>query len=297
MSSTSGSRAAEAPSGRATRAATIDGVPTDPGVDDFLSGTSGQVVGIKRTTAAVLSDAFDDVSALAGARRARLLRASRSLARRRVLVLGIDAGPPNLLDAARTELSRSRHHVEIATTTAGERGKFENLNALLADKPAGEHDWLIVVDDDVALPKGFLDSFLFLAERFALQLAQPAHKHRSHAAWEVTRRRRGSVVRETPFIEIGPVSAFAATTFDVLLPFPATRSGWGLDLHWAAVAREHGWRAGVVDATPVRHGLRPIAASYDRGAAKREAREFLSTRPYLPAREVQRTLVTHRGWR
>ena len=214
-----------------------------------------------------------------------------------MLALGIDAGQPNLLDAARAELSRSRHEVRIATAHAGDRGKFENLNALLADNPAQGNDWLLVVDDDVTLPAGFLDAFLFLAERFELQLAQPAHRHRSHAAWEITRRQRGTVVRETSFIEIGPVSAFAAATFDVLLPFPALRSGWGLDLHWAALAREHGWRAGVIDATPIRHGLRPIAASYDRGAAKREAREFLSTRPYLPAREVQRTLVTHRSWR
>jgi hypothetical protein len=273
-------------------------VPSDPGADDFQSGTSGQVVGIRRTTAAVIADALDDAVALATAQRARLRRAAaRGLPRRRLLVLAIDAGGRNLLDAARGELSRSRHDVEIATTTAGARGKFENLNVLLADHPARDRDWLIVVDDDVALPEGFLDSFLFLAERFALQLAQPAHRHRSHAAWEVTRRRRASVVRETPFIEIGPVFAFAAATFGVLLPFPATRSGWGLDLHWAALAKEHGWRAGVIDATPIRHGLRPIAASYDREDAKREAREFLATRPYLPAREVQRTLVAHRSWR
>lgn len=270
---------------------------SDPGVDDFLSGTSGQVVGIRRTTAAILADALEDATALATARPARLRRASRSLSRRRVLALAVNAGEPNLLDAACAELRRSRHDVEIATTAAGDRGKFENLNALLAEHPAGDRDWLLVIDDDVALPPGFLDAFLFLAERFGLQLAQPAHKHRSHAAWDVTRRRRGSVVRETPFIEIGPVSAFAAATFDVLLPFPALRSGWGLDLHWAALAKEHGWRAGVIDATPIRHGLRPIAASYDREAAKREAREFLSTRPYLPASEVQRTLVAHRGWR
>jgi hypothetical protein len=269
----------------------------EPLIDDFLSGTSGQVVGIRRTTAAVIADALDDAAALATARRARLSRAARGLPRRRVLALAVDAGAPNLLDAARAELSRSRHDVEIVTTIAGDRGKFENLNALLADHAAAGHDWLIVVDDDVALPGRFLDAFLFLAERFALQLAQPAHRHRSHAAWEVTRRRRASVVRETPFIEIGPVSAFAAATFDVLLPFPSTRSGWGLDLHWAALAKEHGWRAGVIDATPIGHGLRPIAASYDREDAKREAREFLATRPYLPAREVQRTLVTHRSWR
>ena len=65
------------------------------------------------------------------------------------------------------------------------------------EHPPRRHDWLLVVDDDVELPRGFLDRFLFLCERFSLALAQPAHRLDSHAAWPVTRRRAGSVVRET----------------------------------------------------------------------------------------------------
>ncbi len=38
------------------------------------------------------------------------------------------------------------------------------------------------------------------------------------------------------------MSALRATTFDTLLPFPQLHFGWGLDLHWSAVARAHGWR-------------------------------------------------------
>ena len=89
-------------------------------------------------------------------------------------------------------------------TPAGAGGKFENLNRLLAENSPKGHDWLLVLDDDVELPHGFLDRFLFLCERFSLTLAQPAHRLHSHAAWQVTRRRPGSVVRETAFVEIGP---------------------------------------------------------------------------------------------
>jgi hypothetical protein len=215
-----------------------------------------------------------------------------------VLVLAIErTDVPNLLAQAKAELTRSRHQVDVATTEAGTRGKFENLNALLEEHRIAGYDWLLSVDDDVALPAGFVDTFLFLAERFDLQLAQPAHRHRSHAAWTLTRRWRGSVARETPFVEIGPVFAFHAPTFATLLPFPPLRFGWGLDLHWSAVAREHGWRSGVIDATPIRHGLRRIASSYDREAALAEARAFLATREYTTALGAQRTLVAHRGWR
>jgi hypothetical protein len=52
-----------------------------------------------------------------------------------------------------------------------------------------------------------------------------------------------------------------------------------------------------VDATPIRHGLRRIASSYDHGAAVAEAREFLADRPYTPAAQAQRTRRVYRDWR
>ena len=104
-------------------------------------------------------------------------------------------------------------------------------------------------------------------------------------------------MREIGFTEIGPLSALRAATFDELLPFPPLRAGWGLDLHWSALARDHGWRQGVIDATPMRHGLRQIATSYSRDAAVAEAREFLAERRYVPAAQANRTVATHRSWR
>ena len=146
----------------------------------------------------------------------------------------------------------------------------------------------------MTLPRGFLDRFLFLCERFSLQLAQPAHRLSSHAAWPQTRRRASAVVREVSFVEIGPVTAFARATFPLLLPFPELRMGWGLDAHWAALARGRGWRCGVTDAVSIRHRAAPAAEAYSREAAIAEARAFLADRPYLSAAEAQRTLTTHR---
>ena len=265
--------------------------------EDFLSGTSGQVWGVRATTRALLADAVCDAAAWARLTGPRLRRAARAWPARRVLALGIErVGVPNVLAQARAELERSHHHLHFASIAAADRGKFENLNRLLEANPPGGSDWLLIVDDDVSLPAGFLDAFVFLAERFGLDLAQPAHRWRSHAAWRVTRRRPGSVLRETAFVEIGPLCALRSVTFEQLLPFPALRIGWGLDAHWSAVARANHWRMGVVDATPVRHGLRRIASSYDRGAAVTEAREFLAERPYTRAVDAQRTLARHRNW-
>jgi GT2 family glycosyltransferase len=276
--------------------AALEGPPPPPparrAVDDFLSGASGTVGGRRGALRRARDVALDLRETLAG-RRARLTRAAASSpANRRVLVLGVER-PGGLMNAAREELLRSRHAVEMHTAPPGELGKFENLNALLAAHPPGGFDWLLVVDDDVALPRNFLDRFVHLAEAHGLRLAQPAHRLHSHAAWEITRRRPGVSARETTFVEIGPVTAFHRDTFSTLLPFPAVRMGWGLDVHWAAVARARGWPIGIIDATPVGHTISPVGGSYGREDAIAEARAFLADRPYVRRDEV-RTLAVHR---
>jgi GT2 family glycosyltransferase len=268
--------------------------PATPGVDDFLSGRSGYVAG-RRGRMLRAHDVLHDLVALP-ARARRLRAAAARMPRRRVLVVGVERRDvPNLMAGARAELLRSRHDVtvEVALAAAG-LGKFENLDALLARHDLATFDWVIVTDDDVALPRGFLDTFLACAEAGDLRLAQPAHRRHSHAAWDVTRRRAGSDWRETTFVEIGPITAFDRTAAATLLPFPKDlRMGWGLDAHWSAVAQERGWRIGVVDAAPIGHTIRPAAEGYPRETAAAEARRFLDGRPYV-IRDDVRTVEAHR---
>ena len=265
--------------------------------DDFLSGESGTVGGLGELRRVAI-DIGEDALRLASPRQLGLGRAARhSPPTQRVLALCVER-PQNakLAAALSAELARSRHRVELRRSPPGDAGKFENLNRMLADEQLQDFDWLFVLDDDIGLPHGFMDRFLFLAERFSLDLAQPAHRAASHAAWRVTRRRRGALVRETRFVEIGPVTAFARGIYAGLLPFPQLRMGWGLDLHWAALAAEHGWRCGVIDAVAIAHRSAPAASAYSREQALGEARAFLRERPYLRAAEAQQTLVTHRRW-
>lgn len=263
--------------------------------EDFLSGASGTVGGFDASVREARDVATDAWQIVSGQRLRIALAARREPPRRRVLALQVERPQHRELAArAREELARSRHAVELRVGAPGGLGKFENLNRLLGERPPPDCDWLLVLDDDVELPRGFLDRFVFLCERFSLQLAQPAHRLNSHAAWPQTRRRPGSVVRETRFVEIGPVTAFARATFATLLPFPALRMGWGLDAHWGAIAREHGWRCGVTDAVAIRHRAAPAADAYSRQEAIAEARTFLAGRPYVRAEEAKRTLTTHR---
>lgn len=267
---------------QAVREAAAGSDDADP---DFLSGESGTIGALRRPPLRA-ADALLDLEA---ARRTRRIdRAAReSPPTRSVLVLGIER-PDRAMRAVRAELHRTRHRVAMHTIAMGGMGKFEHLNALLAEHPARGHDWLLVVDDDVVLPRRFLDRFLYCAEDAGLLLAQPAHRRHSHAAWAATRRRPGGAVRESRFVEIGPVTAFAAPTFDALLPFPGLRMGWGLDAHWGAIAQEHGWRTGIVDATPILHTT-PVGGGYERAAAVAEARAFLAARPYVTREQARWT--------
>jgi hypothetical protein len=276
-----------------------------PELESFLSGETGHVAGVRRTLLRTLGDFLLDLRLRAHARALDELAAATPV--RRMLALAVYRPNSGQIESAVGELRRTRHELRLALGSTGQPlpplsadtvasglsgGKFQNLNALLS---ADEFDWLLVVDDDVALPPRFLDRFIALCEHFDLALAQPAQTLMSHAAWRVTRRRGGSLVRETRFVEIGPVTAFRADAARELTPFPDLRDGWGLDLHWAELAARRGWRMGVVDALPVRHEGSPVAAAYRHEDAIEEARAFLADRPYVTAPEAQQTLVTHRS--
>jgi hypothetical protein len=275
---------------------------------DFLSGDAGDVTDprrrLKRSAGEIAFEAIDTLTLI----RPRADRLAARQPRRHVVVAAVYRSG-SLLPEALDALASDRHDVRLAfgamdapdprlatqTVAAGLRGgKFENLNRVLAEALPREADWLLTLDDDLRLPPRFLDRFIALCERFELDLAQPAQTLRSHSAWKVVRRRPASLVRETRFVEVGPLTAFGGRAAAELVPFPQLRYGWGLDLHWAAVAAERGWRLGVVDAVPVRHETRLVGSAYARREAVEEAARFLEERPYLPSSRAGDTLAVHR---
>lgn len=259
-----------------------------PAPETFLSGQTGHVAGLRRVTLRRAGDALLDLRLAAMRRRLDGLAAETP---RRSIVAACVHRP----GAGAPALTSARHDVHMlagSTSELGGGGKFQNLQALLGGPP--DADWLIVVDDDVELPSRFLDRFLGVCEHVGLALAQPAQTLSSHAAWPVTRRRGGVLARETRFVEIGPVTAFRRDVAEALMPFPPLRYGWGLDLHWSAVAEERGWALGVIDATPVRHEGAPVASSYPAEEAIAEAQRFLAQRPHLTAGQAGKTVAVHR---
>ena len=259
----------------------------------FTSGRHGTVAG-KRGAARRVSDrGLDTWLHLSGTYR-RICRLAADVPHRDVLVATAYNPDSRWIGPTLDELRSSRHSVRIAAATTTELGggKFENINTLIADEEPA--DWTLVVDDDVCLPRHFVDCFVALAEAFEFQLAQPAQTLASHAAWQTARRVPFSVARCTNFVEIGPVTGFARAAASELLPFPALKMGWGLDLHWGAIAEQRGWRLGVLDALPVRHEARRVGGAYSSQEATAEAQQFLAGKPYIQADEAGRTIEEFR---
>ena len=248
--------------------------------DDFFTSERGLARQYKQRyprLARLLDEAYD-LSLTFSPAFARLRRDAVTAKPRNVLVVGVEAAarPGDMLKVARG-LKSDWHQVSLSTWPMADRGKFANVEAAIdaAPAPLEAYDWLIIADDDVEVAPGFLDAFIAASEAAGLAIAQPAHRFNSYANFGLTHRRWGALVRQTQFVEIGPLTALRRETFDALIPFPRSRWCYGIDVYWASIAEEKGWKVGVVDATPMRH-LRPVAKAYDATAAIVEGRQLLT---------------------
>lgn len=230
-------------------------------------------------------DTLCDARLSASLQRAR--RASADMPVQRILLATVDVpGREKDLQTLISSLTQTRHQVTTSIMPIGERGKYDNINLALSGRDLSRFDWILIVDDDIALPPHFLDLFIYFCWRERLQLAMPAHRFLSHKSFTVTERHWGALARLTNFVEIGPVTLLHASLFAALTPFPSLRFAWGLDVLWSSEARRKGWRLGVVDATPVRH-TRPIGQFYNSRQAMQEGQDFLDARSVsLPRTEI-----------
>jgi hypothetical protein len=218
-----------------------------------------------------------------------------------VLVVGVYlADEPNNAPDIVAELRRSREwrvdqrwvalgqtiDARMADVTAEQvvtaTPKFSLVNRLLQGKSISDYTFVLICDDDVTLPAGFLDDYLRLACRHNLALCQPARTHDSYVDHPFVGRLHGISARRTQFVEIGPLISIHRSAFPVLLPFDETSPmGWGYDLAWPCLVAAAGLRMGIVDATPVVHSLREPLTHYNRDLVERQMSAYLRTRPHL----------------
>lgn len=207
----------------------------------------------------------------------KIAAASKNMARQKILVVGVEVpARGHALSRITRQLAASRHDVVVSTVVMQPKGKFENVDDAIrvAQTALDDVDWLFIIDDDVGLPKNFTDRYIAAASLSNLVVSQPAHRFLSYATYQITRRRLGNLVRQSGFVEIGPLTVIRKEAFSALLPFPASRWAYGIDVLWADICRRHGWRMGIVDAVSIRH-LKPVGGSYSMDEAITEGRSLL----------------------
>lgn len=208
-----------------------------------------------------------------------LLKQIKKVPPQKILIAAVQVpGRKNELNHVFKQILTPTHHkIDVAVVPMAPIGKFDNINVAVKQHNIFLYDWLLIIDDDIALPSNFVNFLIYFSFQFNLKLSQPAHRFLSYASFSVTERHWASLARRTAFVEIGPVSLMHRDTFSELLPFPSLRWAWGLDIYWADVAKKREWTIGVIDAVPVRH-LRPVGASYNGQDAQDEAIKFLTDR-------------------
>ena len=205
---------------------------------------------------------------------AELGRSRRWSVDQRWVAVGSTPVPPALLEVT-------------AWRSAAPRPKFDVLNQLLREVDRRGHRYLLLCDDDVRLPDGFVDRYLELVERHDLALAQPARTHGSFIDHPFVEQLDGIDARLTRFVEIGPLVSIRRDAVRHLVPFdPRSPMGWGLDFSWPVTMERAGLRMGIVDAVPVAHDLRPPAAHYDRAQAASAMRAHAERTPHLTRDEA-----------
>lgn len=160
--------------------------------------------------------------------------------------------------------------------------KFLLLNQLLKAIDLHDFEYVLISDDDIRLPIGFLDHYLELVSRYDFAIAQPARSHDSYIDHWFVEQLDGIDARQTQFVEIGPFFSLHRSVFDYFLPFDETSPmGWGNDFVWPILAEKHNFKMGIIDAVPVAHNLRKPVAYYDYEANKNAMNKYLSERSHL----------------
>ncbi|MDQ8022142.1 MAG: hypothetical protein REI94_09895 [Moraxellaceae bacterium] len=244
------------------RVALPTGIPRPPRAPQVL--IIGAYLGKRENTAAHLASRFASAQGVA------VTQAWASI--------GGKSSDPTLAAATRIEIE-------------GGIPKFPLMNRLLAGFDLDRFDYVLVSDDDIVIPHGFLENFLALQQHLGFALAQPARTPTSCGSKQITVRERGLLGRSTRFVEIGPVFSVAAAAFELLFPFDEGNAmGWGYDYHWPVLLAGHGMQIGVVDHTPVDHSIRPLANAYSGELAAQDMRAYLARHPHLDKREAEVTL-------
>ena len=197
--------------------------------------------------------------------------------------VALNGSPPDAKTAAAT-----------VKTISGRVPKFQIINEILYGEDLSRYDYIILCDDDVVLPKYFVDSFIAMQSLLGFAIAQPARTIKSYIDHPIVEQHIGVHARQTYFVEIGPVISFHRSACDFIFPFDLTSPmGWGYENVWAYEALQRNLKMGIIDGVCVDHSIRKPVANYEWDQADKERSAYLNKYNHLPLEECFRMVNAH----
>jgi len=141
--------------------------------------------------------------------------------------------------------------------------KYRSVDKIVKEQLKPYHKYLMVIDDDVRLPENFFDEYFAIVKELGLLLSQPAYSKDSFGGFPCNRQIEGAIAHLTYFIEMGPVTCFEKRILSAISFTQGSPMGWGLDYVWSYLCANKKYRMGVVDRTPIQHGLRKPGSGYN----------------------------------
>ncbi len=237
--------------------------------DDFLSGSSGTVGGRDALRRAALDRLLDARELLSGRRARARARRRRAPAARRVLVLAVVRPEHERRFAAierRAAALAPRGDVHT-TGPAARASSRTSTSCSPRTRPASTTGCSSSTTTSSCRPASSTASCSWPSASGSTSPSPPTASPRTPPGRSPAAA-RGSAVRETAFVEIGPVTAFAAAHVRGAAAVPAAAHGLGAGRALGG-ARPRAWAgaAGSSTRSPIGHRAAPAADAYSREAA------------------------------
>jgi hypothetical protein len=157
---------------------------------------------------------------------------------------------------------------DCALRYAVKGGKWDGLHAFFAANPGvfEKYDWIWLPDDDIATTTACINRLFDIAEKYALDVAQPSLTWDSYYAHFVTLQNPRFELRWTNYVEVMVPLLRTDLVRRIFPAFAGRRFGAGLDYLWSRWMIEPRYRTAVIDSVAVRH-TRPVGKGNLSGSA------------------------------
>ena len=138
---------------------------------------------------------------------------------------------------------------------------WRKLKELLAANHVSKYDYLLLINDEVLLPRGFAATFFGLQRKLDFLAAQPALTAQTLMGPSISVQHTGTIARETSGYRFGPVVSVHNSLFDIV---PHMFNADNADLNWytpCVPLLGESIRSGIIDAVPVAHILHRLPYS------------------------------------